>query len=154
MSSSPAMTKHLIHIALLILSMVIPVSVQAQFVSIRLELPAGIHFNAQMLDPMEGGTWENSKAKIWVGIESQENLTLLLDLEYPEGEILPAPEAYFLNDGTNDFEKALKLIQGSHELLMNSTALLIQNLDPRPTHIQAWLGLPVLNGITIKLEYP
>lgn len=148
------MIKHLIHIVPIILLMLISASVHGQYVNIRLELPAGIHFNAQVLDPMEGGTWENSKAKVWVGIESQENMTILLDLDFPEREVLPSPEAYFLNDGTNDFEKAIQLNQGTQELRMMDYPKLIRDMIPRPTHIQAWLGLPVLNGMTIKIEYP
>lgn len=154
MSFSPPMTKIFRHIALLISLMGMATLNQAQVVAIRLEIPAGIHFNAIVLDPMEDGTWENSKAKVWVGIESQENLSFLLDLEFPKGEILPPPEAYFLNNGSSDFELATLLIQGTNELQMINPPKLIRNMVPRPTHLQAWLGIPVLKGIRIKVEYP
>lgn len=154
MSTSQVMTNRITHIALITFLMLISVSTHAQFVAIRLEVPAGIHFNAQVLEPREGGTWENSKAKIWVGIESQENLSFLLDIDFPDAEILPSPEAYFLNDTTDDFEKAMKLGSEPQELKMRDHPNLIRKMIPRPTHIQAWLGLPLLNGTTIKIEYP
>jgi hypothetical protein len=148
------MIKAFRHIALLISLIGIAISANAQFVSIHLEIPAGIHFNARVLDPMEGGTWENSKAKVWIGIEAQENLTFLVDLEFPEGEILPPPEAYFLNNGSSDFELATRLSIGTNELQMINSTQLIRNMDPRPTHLKTWLGLPALRGTRIKIEYP
>ncbi len=148
------MTKAIRHIVLLISLMGLGTIAHAQVVAIRLEIPAGVNFNAQVLDPMVGGTWENSKAKVWLGIEAQENLTFLVDVEFPQGEILPTPEAYFLNDGSSDFELTTHLRKGTHELQMINTPKLIRNINPRPTHLQAWLGLPVLKGIKIKIEYP
>lgn len=148
------MSKTFRHIAVMVFLTTLGARAHAQVVAIRLEIPAGINFSAQVLDPMEGGTWENSKAKAWIGIEAHENLTFLLDLEFPEREILPHPEAHFLNDGSADFETARMLSAGSHELQMKNLPRLIRNMEPRPSHLQAWLGLPILNGIKIKIEYP
>ncbi|MBA4300513.1 MAG: hypothetical protein C0433_10490 [Cyclobacterium sp.] len=148
------MSKTFRHIAVMVFLTVMGTLAHAQVVAIRLEIPAGINFSAQVLDPMEGGTWENSNAKVWVGIEAHENLTFLLDLVFPEREILPPPEAYFLNDGSADFETASKLGVGSQELQMKNLPRLIRNMEPRPSQLQAWLGLPTLNGIKIKIEYP
>lgn len=148
------MINRITHIVLITLLMLISVPANAQFVAIRLDLPAGINFNAQVLEPRVGGSWENSKAKVWVGIESQENLSFLLDITYPDREILPSPEAFFLNDGTGDFEKSVKLSTAIQELRIRNQPKLIRNMVPRPSYIQAWLGLPLLNGITIKIEYP
>jgi len=148
------MSKRFRHSALLMGLFLIPGLAQAQFVKFRLEIPAGIQFSGQVLDSMEGGTWENSKAKVWLGIQGHENLTILIDLEFPEGEILPPPEAYFLNDGSADFETARKLSIGSQELQLKNLPRLIRNMEPRPAILQAWLGLPILNGIKIKIEYP
>lgn len=103
---------------------------------------------------MKGGTWENSKAKVWVGMETRENLTILLNLEFPEREITPPLEAYFLNDGSADFENALDLKAGLQELKMNRQPVLVRNINPRPPYLKAWLGLPVINGVMIKIEYP
>jgi hypothetical protein len=127
---------------------------QAQFVAFRLELPAGINFNSQVLDPMTGGTWEKNKAKMWIELEARENMTFLLDLKFPEREILPAVEAYYLNDGTSDFEKASLLLSGFQELVINNQPKLIRHRIPRPIHLRAWFGLPMLQGLIIKIEYP
>lgn len=154
MSISPAMNKAFRHIALLILLMGIGSYARGQFVAIRLELPAGVNFNTQVLDPMAGGTWENNKAKVWMGLQTSENLTLLLEIGFPDGEIIPLLEAFFLNDGSSDFEQATQLLSGVQELQIMNSKKLIRNMTPRPTHLQAWLGLPMVKGLTLKIEYP
>ena len=58
MSISPAMTKALYHIVPLFLLVLLSSSAYAQFVAIRLEIPAGVQFSSQVMDPIEGGTWE------------------------------------------------------------------------------------------------
>lgn len=154
MSFSPAMNKAFRHIALLIIMIGTGSYAQAQFVAIRLEIPGGVNFNSQVLDPMAGGTWENNKAKVWMELETSENLTLLLEIGFPEGEILPPLEAYFLNDGSSDFEQATQLRSGVQELQIMNSKKLIRNMNPRPTQLQAWLGLPMVKGLTLKIEYP
>lgn len=148
------MIKVIRHIALIFCLMGIGKVAHAQFVAIRLELPAGVNFNSQVVDAMAGGTWEKDKAKVWIGIEASENLSFLLDLELPEGEILPPPEAYFLNDGSSDFEQATNLKWGVQELQIISPSKLIRNIVPKTIHLQSWLGLPILKGILVKIEYP
>lgn len=142
------------HIVLLILLMGMGSYASGQFVAIRLEIPGGVNFNSQVLDPMKGGTWENNKAKVWIGIETPENLTLLLEMIFPEEEILPPLEAFFLNDGSLDFEQATQLRSGVQELQIMNSKQLINNMTPRPTYLQAWLGLPMVKGLTLKIEYP
>jgi hypothetical protein len=154
MSISPVMIKVIRHIALIFCVMGIGTVAHAQFVAIRLELPAGVNFNAQVVGAMAGGTWENNKAKVWIGIEASENLSFLLDLELPEGKILPPPEAYFLNDGSSDFEQASNLKWGVQELQLITPSKLIRNIVPKTNHLQAWLGLPILKGVSVKIEYP
>jgi hypothetical protein len=154
MSISPAMIKVIRHIALIVCLMGIGTVARAQFVAIRLELPAGVNFNAQVVDAMAGGTWEKDKAKVWIGIEASENLSFLLDLKLTEGEILPPPEAYFLNDGSSDFEQASNLKWGVQELQLITPSKLIRSIVPKTNHLQAWLGLPILKGVSVKIEYP
>lgn len=148
------MTKILIHIALIGWVLVFPISVSAQVVAIRLEIPAGVQFRAELVDSRMGDTWEKNKAKVWVGIEAQENLTLLLEVNYPNREILPTPESFFLNDGSADFENAVNLGGGTHALRMNTQNKLIRKMDPSPPYLKSWLGLPVIQGLTVKIEYP
>lgn len=148
------MIKIVRHIVMIFCLMGIGTLAHAQFVAIRLELPAGVNFNAQVVDAMAGETWGNNKAKVWIGIEASENLSFLLDLELAGGEILPPPEAYFLNNGSSDFEQATNLKWSVQELQMTTPSKLIRNIVPRATHLQAWLGLPVLEGVLVKIEYP
>lgn len=142
------------YIAQLILMVMLGTEAKAQFVAIRLEIPAGVQFSAEVMDPLEGGTWEKTKAKRWVELEADENLSVLVQLQLPQREIQPAPEAYFLNDGSSDFEKASLLDLKSSEVRLSGTAMLMKYRDPMPRSIKAWLGLPVIEGLTIRIEYP
>lgn len=142
------------HIAAFLLMFLWTGSVQAQFVAIRLEIPAGVQFSSQVMDPIEGGTWEKTKAVRWVELQADENLSILVQLQLPEREIQPAPEALFLNDGSADFEKATQLSFNSPELYLTNTSRLIRYMKPMPRSIKAWLGLPVIDGLQIRIEYP
>lgn len=142
------------HIALLILMVMLSTLAKAQFVAVRLEIPAGVQFSAQVMDPLEGGIWEKTKAKRWVELEADENLSVLVQLQLPQREIQPAPEAFFLNDGSSDFEEAALLDLESSEVRLSATAMLMRYMNPVPRSIKAWLGLPVIDGLTIRIEYP
>lgn len=148
------MTKALYHIVPLFLLVLLTHSAQAQFVAIRLEIPAGVQFSAQVMDPIEGGTWEKTKARRWVELEGDENLSILVQVQLPNREIQPAPETLFLNDGSADFEKATQVGFKPSELFLSNNSRLIRNMNPIPRSINAWLGLPVIDGLTIKIEYP
>lgn len=148
------MTKRLIYIASVMLLVLVSTLAKAQFVAIRLEIPAGVQFSSQVMDPLEGGTWEKTKAKRWVGLEADENLSILVQMDLPEREIQPAPEAYFLNDGSSDFEESFRLNVNSSEVSLSDTYQLIRYMKPIPTKVKAWLGIPVIDGLTIKIEYP
>ncbi len=148
------MTKRCRHILLILGLCLISAFARAQAVSFRLEIPAGVSFPSRVLEPVGGKTWENDKALVWIEILAQENLGFLLDLDFPEGEIEPQLEAFFLNDGTASYENAKQLLEGIQELQMINPPKLIRNADLRPPHYQAWLGLPVARGITVKIEYP
>jgi hypothetical protein len=148
------MTKGCRHIVLILGLCLISAFANAQAVSFRLEIPAGVSYPSQVVDPMSGGTWENNKAMVWIEILAQENLSFLLDLDFPEEEIEPQLEAFFLNDGTASFENARRLREGIQELQMINPPKLIRNAEPRPAYYQAWLGLPLVGRITVKIEYP
>jgi hypothetical protein len=154
MSFSPAMIKAIRHIALLIGFCLASGVAQAQFVKFRLEIPAGVSYPSQVVDPMSGGTWENNKAMVWMELQAQENLSFLLELDFPEGDIQPPLEAFYLNDGTANFEVSKRLKEGVQELQMIHPLKLIRNADPRPPYYQAWLGLPIIRNLTVKIEYP
>ena len=153
MSISQAMIRRLLHSALMLLLVVTWLPVQAQFVGIHLEIPAGVQFDTQVIESKPGDTWEKNKAMIWLSLETRENQSLILGISYPNREIIPTPEAFFLNDGTSDFGKSLKIGTVNQPLQMSNQGKLIKNFDPRPTHIQAWLGLPLLNQLSVTIEY-
>lgn len=148
------MTKALYHIVPLFLLVLLTHSAQAQFVAIRLEIPAGVQFSAQVMDPIEGGTWEKTKARRWVELEGDENLSILVQVQLPDREIQPSPETLFLNDGSSDFEEAILLDINSAEVSLANSSRLIRYMNPIPRSIKAWLGLPLIDGLTIKIEYP
>lgn len=128
---------------------------QAQFVAIKLEVPAGSTFKSQVVDPMQGGgSWETSKAITWIEIKVPENLAFLLDIQYPERSVEPLLESFFLNNGTSNFKESVSLKSGSQAVLMNKSGKVIRNMNPRPLALSAWLGLPMTRGIAIKIEYP
>jgi hypothetical protein len=144
---------------------------QAQFVAIKLEVPAGSTFKSQVVDPMQGGgswqtseasswetseasSWETSKAITWIEIKVPENLAFLLDIQYPERSVEPLLESFFLNNGTSNFKESVSLKSGSQAVLMNKSGKVIRNMNPRPLSLSAWLGLPMTRGIAIKIEYP
>lgn len=129
-------------------------SLNAQVVNIRLEIPAGVSYESVVLDPLLGGSWEKNKAKAWISLDTRENLSFLLEVKTPDRKIEPAFEIYFLNNGTADFEMARKLSTGIHELQMINPPRLIRNMDDAPAFLRAWLGVPLINGLKFKIEYP
>lgn len=127
---------------------------QAQVVNIRLEIPAGASFDKVFFEPLIGGSWEKNKAKAWLSIATRENLTILFEAEFPDRKIEPPLEISFLNNGTADFEKAQVLAKGVQELQMTNPPKLIRNRIDAPAFLRAWLGIPLINEIKIKIEYP
>lgn len=126
----------------------------AQFVTIKLEIPGGASFKSQLVDPMKGGSWEKSRAVTWIEIKVPENLAFILEIQYPKRTIEPPLESFFLNNGTSNFEESVPLKNGIQALLINKSSTVIRLMNPRPIALAAWLGLPLAEGITVKIEYP
>ena len=148
------MTKYWFSTGMLVILVLSFGAAQAQFVTIKLEIPGGATFKSEVVDPMKGGSWENSKAVTWIEIQVPENLAFLIDIQYPNRMMEPPLESSFLNNGTSNFEESFSLYSGSQALLMNKSGTLIRNMHPRPLALSAWLGLPMTEGIAIKIEYP
>jgi hypothetical protein len=127
---------------------------QAQFVTIKLEIPGSVQFESIVVDPMKGGSLETSKAITWIEIKVPENLAFILDIQYPERSVEPPLESFYLNNNTSNFEEAVSLKNGSQAVLISRSGKLIRNMKPRPLALSAWLGLPMTRGIAIKIEYP
>jgi len=148
------MIKHCFKIAILLILMLPYGVANAQFVTIKLEIPGSVQFESIVVDPMKGGSWEKSKAITWIEVKAPENLTFVLDIQYPERIVEPPLESFFLNDGTSNFEESIALQHGSQAVVINKSGKVIRNTDPRLLALTAWLGLPMTRGIAIKIEYP
>jgi hypothetical protein len=138
----------------LILLLLSTIKLEAQVVNIKLEIPAGVIIETTTYEPISGGTWEKNKAKAWISISTRENLTFLLKVDEPQRKVEPPIEAYFLNNGTSDFEKSQLLSKGMQELQILNQRLLVKKLNPVPTYLRAWVGIPILSGIKLIIEYP
>ena len=125
----------------------------AQFVNIRLEIPGGATFESQVVDPMKGGSWEKSRAVTWIEVKVPENLTFILDIQYPKRIVEPPLESFFLNNGTSNFEESISLKNGIQTVVINKSGKVIRNMEPRPMALAAWLGLPMTGGIAVIIEY-
>ena len=148
------MIKNWAIIGLLMMLMLSAGAVQAQFVTVKLEIPSGTTFASQVIDPVNGESWEKSRAMKWIEIVVPENLVLLLDVSFPAWKVEPPLESYFLNNGTSNLGESKSLESGSQWVQMRQYGNLIRYMNPRPLAISAWLGLPMTSGITIKIEYP
>lgn len=148
-----AMIKYRYRLGALVIFLLSYGTAEAQFVNIRLEIPAGANFKSQVVDPMKGGSWENSRALTWIELTVPENITFKLEVNYPKRIIEPPLESYFLNNGTASFQQAIQLHNGEQQLRINNAGKLIRDMDPRPLSLSAWLGLPMTEGITVSIEY-
>ncbi|ERM82291.1 hypothetical protein P872_18550 [Rhodonellum psychrophilum GCM71 = DSM 17998] len=126
-------------------------TVMGQFVSFRLELPAGVSFKSKVIGPNP----ENpDQQMIWIEMVANENLTVLLDLREVDSGKFYDGLVYFLNDGTVNFAQAEIVSQGNQTLQLDNRGMLIRNLEPFANSLHAWLGLPATKGIVAKIEYP
>ena len=148
------MIKNWASVGLIVILMLSVGAVQAQFVRINLEIPAGTTFESQVIDPVDGESWEKSRAMKWIEIVVPENLVLLLDVGLPARKVDPPLESFFLNNGSSNFDESNSLRSGSQWVQMRQWGKLIRDTSPRPPALSAWLGLPMTSGITIKIEYP
>ncbi len=127
---------------------------QAQFVELKLSIPGGATFEFQVENPLKRDSWEKSKAISWIELKVNENLAFILEIQYPERTVSPPLESFFLNNGTANFEVSHALKNGSQSVIMHKSGNVIRNMNPRPMEISAWLGLPMTEGIAVKIEYP
>jgi len=127
---------------------------RAQFVELKLSIPGGATFEAQVVDPLKEDSWKKSKAISWIELKVNENLAFVLEIQYPERIVEPNLESFFLNNGTANFEVSHALKSDSQTVIMHKSGNVIRNMNPRPMEISAWLGLPMTEGIAVKIEYP
>ena len=151
------MYKSFLHIVFLTGIYLFGLPAQAQFINFRLEIPAGVNYTTSLLSPLvevehrPDGQQGKSPARVWIGMQAQENLSFLLEVREENG---PRVETLFLNDGSSNFEQARILASGLQTLQMRIPAWLMRNLKPRPPYLLAWLGLPQRKDVQVIIEYP
>lgn len=124
---------------------------KAQFVNFRLELPAGVNFGTHVISPNP----ENSDEQlIWIEITANENLTILVDVQYENAAEKKDHPVFFLNNDSTDFGSATNIGTGSHSVQLDHSGLLIRNKLPKTVHVKAWLGLRIRPGLIATIEYP
>lgn len=123
---------------------------EAQMVSVRLVLPAGVNFNPRIIvpQPKEGETGLR-----WVEMVVQENIHVTVHLKSDPSDKDLKETLYIVNNGTSDFGSALKFESGKVSFQMDSYGMLIKNIEPRIQQVRAWLGIPILPGIKTTIEY-
>src|SRR5690606_37087361 len=78
-------------------------TVMGQFVNIRLELPAGVQFETQVV---KTNLKSHGEEIIWMKMAAQENLTFLLGRSHSDAGKTEDLPIYYLNDGSDNFPQA------------------------------------------------
>lgn len=118
-----------------------------QFVNIRLELPAGVRFESQIL---RTNLKSHGEEIVWIEMVAQENISFLLSYSYEDATRDRPLTVYFINDGSTDFAHAKKHSGSRFFLKMNESNWIRRNSRRIPN---AWLGLPNTKKTTYYLEY-
>lgn len=139
-------------------------SVQAQFIRLTLNIPAGIEVNPnpvppQILEPPlkeSGGFGYRSSLNPgtrWIELRAKENISFAVqftpNLRRPGG----LKPMYYLNDGTSNFSKAFQLNSGMNELRMYIEPKMINNIPGNLTTLSSWLGMPANASGTLTIIY-
>jgi len=124
--------------------------VEAQMVSVRMVLPAGVNFNPRivMTQPREGEIGLR-----WVEMVVQENIHITVILKEDNSGLELRKTLYVVNNVTADFGSASKYESGNTSFQMDNRGMLIRNIRPQMQQVRAWLGIPVLPGIITVIEY-
>jgi hypothetical protein len=124
--------------------------VEAQMVSVRMILPAGVNFNPRIImnQPKEGETGLR-----WAEMVVQENIHVTVSLKADDSGLGLKEPLYVVNNGTADFGRASKYESGKTSFQLDHRGLLIRNIRPQVQQVRAWLGIPVLPGIVTVIEY-
>ncbi|MCH6234921.1 hypothetical protein [Cognataquiflexum rubidum] len=123
---------------------------EAQMVSVRLVLPAGVNFNPRIVLPQTIGGQDGMR---WVEMVVQENIQVTVNLKSDFSGKDANETLYIVNNGTSDFGSALQFESGKANFQMNSKGMLIRNIKPDIQQVRAWIGIPILPGIKTTIEY-
>lgn len=145
-------------ILLLVLTFGISLTSQAQFLNIRIDIPAGMVFSNDPRDKVFGGMAGNTEQGpipiTWIAMESMENLSFLVSIENQDPDQGYSPKGYYINQSGWDMSAARELFPGPNQLTIDNRNLLIRNISPKVSFLHAWLGIPNHRPLTIKIEYP
>jgi hypothetical protein len=124
--------------------------VEAQMVSVRLVLPAGVNFNPRIIQPIPK---EGETPLRWVEMVVQENIQVTVSLQADATDRDLKETLYIVNNGTADLGSALKFESGNTSFQMDNIGLLIRHIKPEIPQIRAWIGIPILPGLKTTIEY-
>jgi hypothetical protein len=145
-------------ILLLVLAFGSSLTSQAQFLNIRINIPAGMVFSDDPRDKVFGGMAGNTEQGpipiTWIAMESMENLSFLVSIENQNPDQGHSPKGYYINQSGWDLSVARELFPGPNQLTIDNRNLLIRNISPKVSFLHAWLGIPSNRSLTIKIEYP
>lgn len=119
-------------------------------VGVRLVLPAGVNFNPKIIVPKPK---EGEQAMRWVEMVVQENINVTVHLKEDPSERDLKKTIYIVNNGSSDFESALRFDSGKTSFQMDNIGLLIRHIKPDIQQVRAWIGIPILPGIKTTIEY-
>jgi hypothetical protein len=131
---------------------------QAQFLNIRINIPAGMVFSEDPRESVFGGMAGNADQGpvpiTWIAMESMENLSFLVSIENQNPDKEMSPNGFYINQSGWDMSAARELFPGPNQLTIDNRNLLIRNISPKVSFLHAWLGVPSNRSLTIKIEYP
>ena len=149
---------------------------QNQTLRINIELPAGVGLSSGSSSKLDfdasvnnevGSNLYSEAAKnysliaedgsfvplVWIRMQTYENSQFFLDFKNQD-ETGKSTFFYFLNDNTNNLQRARSLIEFPALLNFNQNSLLIRSFVPRRITLNAWLGIKRENQLTtLRLEY-
>jgi hypothetical protein len=147
-----------IGILMILLTCALCFQVQAQFLNIRINIPAGMMFSKNPSQKVFGGIAGNAGQDqipiTWIAMESMENLSFLVSIENQNTDQGQVPKGFYINQSGWDLSEARELFPGPNQLTIDNRHLLIRNISPRVSFLQAWLGIPSNKSLIIKIEYP
>jgi hypothetical protein len=136
----------------------INLQLKAQFLNISIHIPAGVSFSndspRKIMNGVAGNIGEEQIPVTWLFMETKENINFLVSIESHEPGQDQLPIGFYLNHRTWDLSEVKELFPGLNQLTIDSRNLLIRNISPKVSVLQAWLGIPSNKPLNIKIEYP
>jgi hypothetical protein len=145
---------------------------EAQFIRLTLNIPVGFDMNVGagapvVIEPLSEASQSASQIKAsgaskgvgkplrWIEMRSRENVPFSLAFRPEFSGSRPAGlfEVYYLNDGSTNFNQAVRLNQRRNVLQFFSLPKLMADMPQGTPYFTAWLGVPANRGGVITIEY-